>query len=74
MTTRVFFVQAGRRHTIHRGLAFEGVEQVGTERCNLDDAGQCVELMPGDLRQRLCGWCFPRGELPAESQAITERN
>lgn len=58
----VFYVEAGRRKTIHRSVTVDGVTHTATERCNLDDAGfppHVVEA-PADSK-RLCGWCFPNG-------------
>jgi hypothetical protein len=68
--TEVRYVTAGRRRTIHRLTVTLGdtpsgfVRQVGTERCNLDDAVHPPrEVEPDDLgdgwQDRLCGWCFP---------------
>jgi hypothetical protein len=73
MSSETSYVQAGTRKTIHRVTTTDGVRQVGTERCNLDDA-KVAPIVVSDLAgQPLCGWCFPTGEITlAISQAAAE--
>lgn len=58
-----FLVEAGRRHTIHRGVRIDGADHIATERCNLDDAEKkgrvSGDALHGD--ERICRWCFPKG-------------
>lgn len=58
----VTLMEAGRRHAVHRVVTIDGVRQVGTERCNIDDADQRRDLPEGaPTRGKRCRWCFPKG-------------
>ncbi len=62
--TALFYVVAGRRRTIHRGVSVDGVDHVATERCNLDDTefpARRVEAPTEEDAERICRWCFPKG-------------
>lgn len=62
-----FLVEAGRRHTIHRGIHVDGADHIATERCNLDSSAKrhrvSGSVLEGDIRW--CRWCFPNGEADA---------
>jgi hypothetical protein len=62
MAEALFYVVAGRRRTIHRGVTVDGVDHVATERCNLDDTEFPARRVdaPKEL-DRFCRWCFPGG-------------
>lgn len=53
----VFYVVAGRRRTVHRGVSVDGTDHIGTERCNLDDTAFPPRLVTSPS-ERQCRWCF----------------
>lgn len=59
------WVQLGRRRHVHRQVTVEGVGQLGTERCNTDDATYPPRIISEDefeqalQEQRVCRWCNP---------------
>jgi hypothetical protein len=57
------YVQVGRRRRVHRRTTTEGITQIGTERCNIDDSAfppfaiSDAEYETAVMEGRMCGWC-----------------